>query len=728
MKKVVLKIEGMTCSACSNGLEKYLNKQDGVQEASVNLVMATASISYDDNLTIKDLERFVKDVGFKSLGEEQKLNKKKYNSKPFIILGIIGFLIMYVTMHHHLHLPVPVFLNMNKSPISYSIILLIATIPYLVYGFDIFKNGIKNLIHKMPNMDNLVTLGVFASFIYSLVGTILIILGNKEIVHNLYFESTVFVIYFMKLGRFISERSKNKTTESIQELVQITPEKAHIKKGDSYLDITIDEVKVGDILVCLPGERVAVDGEIVKGSSTFDEAFITGESLPQLKKVSSKIIAGSINYDNAVEYKAERIGKESTISEIVNLVIDATNTKTKLTRIADHICLYFVPIVMVISVLTFLLNLLITKDISISITRFVTVLVVACPCALGLATPLALVVSVGTSAKKGILIKDSESLEQASKVDTIVFDKTGTLTNGSLSIAEIHNHSDFKEKEILQILASIEKYSNHPISNGINKYMEENNIEANLDLITEELPGYGVKGKDDRNTYYACNNALLKKLDIINSYEDLENKMTTSGYSVIYLVKNKKVIASFGLKDIIRKEAKGLVKELKKRKKEVIMLTGDHEVTANIIANELDIDNVVAGVKPKEKTEYIKKLIKEGHKVMMVGDGINDAPSLTSATIGVSLSSGTDIATNSANIVLVSNDLSKILDILHISHKTRINMKQNLFWAFIYNILMIPIATGIIPKLKVNPMIACIAMILSSLIVTLNALRLRKIK
>ena len=719
----------MSCSACSNGLEKYLKKQKGIEDASVNLVMATASITYEDSLTILDLENFVEEAGFKSLGEEKLLEKKEEEKKtPYIILGILGLFIMLLTMQHMIKIPIPSFLDMKKSPISYSIILFVLTIPYMIYSIDILKNGVKNAIHRMPNMDTLVSLGIVSSYLYSVVGVILILCGQKEQAHHLYFESTIFVIYFIKLGRYLNHRSKNKTKEAIQELVKITPSKAHIKSDDSYLDITIDEVKKGDILICLPGERVAVDGEIVKGSSTFDEAFITGESVPQVKTKGSKVIAGSINYDNPIEYEAERIGRDSTISEIVHLVVEATNTKAPISKIADKICSYFVPGVLIIAFVTFVLYWIITKNLGDSLTHFVTVLVVACPCALGLATPLALVVSVGNSAKKGILIKDSESLEQASKVDTIVFDKTGTLTYGTLSISEIHNHSSLEEKEILEILASLEKYSSHPISVGINRYAKEARLDANLDLMIEELPGYGIKGKDDRNVYYACNGALLKKLDIINSYEDEEHKMTENGNTVIYLVKNKKVMATFGLRDVIRKESISLIKKLRDKKIEVIMLSGDNERTAKKIGNELAIEEVVAGVTPKEKTEYMKKLMAEGKKVMMVGDGINDAPSLTSATVGVSLSSGTDIATNAANIVLVSSNLMKIDELMTISSHTMKNIKQNLFWAFIYNIIMIPIAIGIIPKIPMNPMIACMAMILSSLTVTLNALRLRRMK
>lgn len=726
MKKVILKIEGMSCSACSNGLEKYLKKQKGIIDASVNLVMATASITYEENLSIMDLENFIEEAGFKSLGEEEKVVKQQDSIIPYIVLGILGFFIMLLSMQHMLPIPVPSFLNIHKNPLSFSVVLFVLSIPYVIVSLDIIKSGIKNLVHKMPNMDTLVSLGIITSYLYSIYSLLMIIGNHREYVHNLYFESTIFVIYFIKLGRYISNKSKSKTTEAIQELVTITPNKTHKKQDDSYIDITIDEVQKGDILVCLAGERVAVDGIIVKGKSMFDESFITGESLPLGKGKGDTVIAGSINYDNVIEYRADRIGKDSTISEIVRLVVESTNTKVKISKLADQICSIFVPAVMIVAFLTLIINGIITRDLAISITRMVTVLVVACPCSLGLATPLALVVSVGNSAKKGILIKDGESLEEAYKVDTVIFDKTGTLTNGSLSISEINNHSSLEEQEILELLGAIEKYSTHPLSVGINHYIKDRKIKVNLDLTTEELPGYGVKARDDKNTYYACNAALLKRLDIMNYYEEEEHQMALNGNSIIYLVKNKKIIATIGLRDVIREESKSLIKQLKKKNIEIIMLSGDNLVTCKKIADELEIDKIVAGVTPIEKTAYIKKKMEEGHKIMMVGDGINDAPSITTANIGVSLSSGTDIATNAANIVVMSNNIGRIKDIFEISRKTINNIKTNLFWAFFYNILMIPIATGIIPTITINPMIACMAMIISSLTVTLNALRLKR--
>ena len=726
MKSIILKIDGMSCSACSNGLEKYLNKQDGIDSAVVNLVMATASIKYEDDLTIEDLERFIEEAGFKSLGEESIIEKKnKDSSISYIIFGLLGLVLMYISMSHMIHFPTLDILNMMKHPIIYSVTLLILTIPFIIYGFDILKSGFNNLIHKSPNMDTLVSIGIITSFLYSLFGVIMIIIGHKEYVENLYFESSAFVVYFIKLGKYIDKRSKNKTIESIKELVSITPGFARIKTDNGYKEITIDEVNKGDILVCLPGDKVSVDGEIVKGESHFDESFITGESIPVIKNVGSKVVAGSVNFEGTIEYKAEKIGKDSTISEIVRLVVEATNTKMKISNIADKICSYFVPLVIIIAIITFILNLIIVRDFSLSLTRFITVLVVACPCSLGLATPLALVVSVGKAARGGLLIRNSETLELSSKVDTVVFDKTGTLTYGILSISKINIHSDMKEQEVLEILASIESNSTHPLALGINNYVKENNIKKSLDLITEDISGYGVKGRDNKNTYYACNSKLLKKLDIINSYKDEEDSLTKEGCSVIYLVKNKKVVALFGLKDIIRKESIEVVSKLKDMNIDVIMLSGDNNNTCLKIGNELNIDNIISEKTPKEKCNYISKLIESGKIVMMVGDGINDAPSLTLSSIGVSLKGAVDIATNSSDVIISNNNLLKIIDLINNGKSTIKNIKQNLFWAFIYNICMIPLASGIF-GLSINPMIACLMMILSSLTVTINALRLGK--
>lgn len=730
MKKVILSIKGMSCSACSSGLEKYLNKQEGVKEASVNLVLAQANITYDETLTLKDLNRFVKEAGFESLGiydPKKEENKDSRNLIFLIIFGILTIITMYISMSHMLHLPSIPFLDINKKPINYGTSLLILSLLFIIYGIDIFKSGLKNLFHKSPNMDTLVSLGVTASFLYSLYNFIMLINGHHNFIHNLYFESCVTIIFFIKLGRFIDSHSKEKTKEALKELVQITPNSALIKTKDGEKEVTIDEVHKGDILICKPGMKVAVDGIITEGESHFDEAFITGESIPNKKTIKDKVVAGSINLDGYIEYKAERIGANSTISEIVHLVVEATNTKTDVQKIADKVSLIFVPSIIIIAILTFIGYLLLHHTFNEALISFVTVLVVACPCALGLATPLAIVVSIGLCAKNGILIKTSSILEQAHAVNTIVFDKTGTLTYGNLRISHINNYSNYQDRELMSIISSLEEKVTHPISIAFTTYAKENNITIHDISSFKNIPGIGISAKLNDKKIYIGNNKLFSKLKIKNTHEQDEEKLTKEGSSIVYVIEDKKVIGLIGVNDIIRDNAKYTITKLKKLGKEVIMLTGDNETTAHIIAEFLGIENVIANVLPQEKTKIIKQLIRNDKKVMMVGDGINDAPSLATANIGVSINSGTDIAADSSDIILMNDNLEKIPTLLSISQKTLRNIKQNLFWAFFYNILMIPLAIGLFKpfNLSMNPMFASLAMTISSLTVVFNSLRLK---
>ena len=724
--KVILSIEGMSCSACSSALEKYLNKQKGVVDASVNLVLATATIMYDETLSLNDLERFIEEAGYKSLGiysEEKVFKKEKLNKRLFAFYTILSILILYISMSHMVGLPVIPLLNMEKYPVNYAITLLILSLPYLYYGKDILKSGYLNLVHKSPNMDTLVSIGVLASLIYSIFNTIMIIKGQTSYVESLYYESFCIVIYFVKLGRFIDTKSKSKTKEAIKELVQVTPTKALLKTREGEKEISIDEVKKHDTLICKPGEKIAVDGNIISGSAYFDEAFITGESKLIKKKIGDKVIAGSINTNGYITYEAINIGKDSTISEIVRLVVEATNTKPTIAKVADKVSSIFVPSILLIAFLTLIFNLL-TNNLDIALTRFVTALVVACPCSLGLATPLAVIVSEGFCAKKGLLIKNSESLELLNSIDTIVFDKTGTLTYGNLQVSTIYNYSDYSDKKILELVTSLENKSTHPIAKA---------FKGKSDLAVTKfnnIAGLGVSGTINDKKYYLGNDKLVDQLMIYDIHSLDFNRLVREGNSVIYVVEERKVIALIGVKDTLRSNAKEVIKKLKKSNKKVLMLTGDNKETANIISKDLALDEVKASLLPKEKTTVIKELLKENRKVMMVGDGINDAPSLATATIGVAIASGTDIANNSSDIILMNDNLESILNLFIISKKTIRNIKQNLFFSFFYNILMIPIAIGLFAKFNIimNPMIASFAMTLSSLTVVINALRLRKIK
>lgn len=809
MKKVLLKIDGMTCSACSTGLEKYLNKQEGIK-ALVNLVMNNASIEYDEKkYTIEDLEKFVAKAGFESLGIDnlEKEEKKKSNEKYKLIgITIISLLILYISMSHMVGLPVIPFLNMMTFPINYACVLWILSSIVIFVGKDIIKNGIKNLVHRTPNMDTLVTIGVASSYLYSVFEMVMIFKGQTQYVETLYFEASAIVIFFIKIGKYIENINKNKTKKAIQDLMTITPNNAVIERDGKEAIVTIDEIEKGDIVVCKPGEKIAVDGVVVDGVSHINESFITGESVPVKREIGSKVIAGSINFEGTIKYKAEKIGKESTVSEIVRLVVEATNTKAPIAKIADKISGYFVPVVIMLAVASFVVWLAISKDLGTAINVFVSILVVACPCSLGLATPLAIVVATGNASKKGILIKNSEALENAHKVKTIVFDKTGTLTKGELTVSKICNYSDLTDAEIIRNIAVIERKSEHPIARAVVRYAEEVErekqermkeerikaeitenkrendeikkveieqndeigkveIEQNDEFGTVEIeqkekievedfkaiPGLGVEATINGSHYLIGNKKLMiengvktggdfnnvakfedellkqkqgeEKAKVESDEEDLSN----SGNSLLFVAKENELIALIGVKDVVRENAKEVIERLYALNKRIVMLTGDNENTANHIAKEIGLKEIIANVKPKEKAERIKELKKDG-LVMMCGDGINDSVSLITADIGVSISTGTDIAMDSSSVVLMKDNLSKINDMLTISKKTIRNIKQNLFWAFFYNICMIPIAMGLFSGfgIAMNPMLSAFAMTLSSLTVVLNACRLIK--
>lgn len=734
MKKVLLKIEGMTCSACSSGLEKYLNKQEGIKTASVNLIMNNASIEYDETeINLEQVEKYIEKAGFSSLGIDKLENEEKKKTKEkskLIGISIISILILYISMAHMVKLPVIPYLDMMHNPVNYAIALLILTTIVLIIGKDILKNGYKNLVHKTPNMDTLVAIGVLASYIYSIYGTIKIIKGQVICVENLYYESAAIVIFFIKIGKYVENKNKDKTKEALKQLMSITPNHAIIEKEGKEETVTLDEIQKGDIIICKPGEKIAVDGEVIEGTTHINESFITGESVPVKREKGSKVIAGSINYEGTIKYKAEKIGKESTVSEIVRLVVEATNTKAPIAKIADKISGYFVPTIIIIAIISFAIWLAISKNLATAINIFVTILVVACPCSLGLATPLAIVISSGKASKKGILVKTSEALENAHKIKTICFDKTGTLTKGELTISKIYNYSNLEEKEIIKKVASIENKSEHPIARAIVEKAKEEKIELDQINKFKAIAGYGVraeiKEQEKSHNYLIGNKKLMKENNIQILKEDDETELVTEGNSILYVAQDQKIIALIGVKDTIKEESKEIIEKLKKRKIEVIMLTGDNEKTAKAIAKQLGIEKVIANVLPKQKAEEIKKL-KQNGLVMMCGDGINDSVSLVTADIGVSISSGTDIAMDSAEVVLMNDNLEKIEELIEISRKTIRNIKQNLFWAFFYNICMVPIACGILEPLGItmNPMIAAFAMTISSLTVVLNALRLR---
>lgn len=547
--------------------------------------MNNANIEYDDNkLNLEQIEKFVEKAGFKSLGIDnfKKEEKRKSNEKYKLIgITVISLLVLYISMSHMVGLPVIPFLSMMEYPVNYAIFLLILTVVVIIFGRDILKNGYKNLIHKTPNMDTLVMIGVIASFAYSLYGTARILTGSTEYVEKLYFESAAIVIFFIKMGKFIENKNKDKTKEALQALMSITPNDAVIIRDENEIKVTIDEIQKGDIVICKPGEKIAVDGEVVEGTTHINEAFITGESTPVKKEAGSKVIAGSINFEGTIKYRAEKIGRESTVSEIVRLVANATSTKAPIAKVADKISGVFVPTILVIAGIAFIVWYIISKDIAFAINIFVSILVVACPCSLGLATPLAIVIASGNASKKGILIKQSEALENSHKVKTVCFDKTGTLTKGVLSVSKIYNYTDLSDTELLKDIASIEKKSEHPIAMAIvNKAIEEK-IELEDVKSFKAIPGFGLEAstKED-NKYLIGNRKLMEQNNIaISSVQD-EEDLINEGNSILFVAKNEKIVALIGVKDVLKDNVVEVIEKLKKQNIEVVMLTGDNEKTA----------------------------------------------------------------------------------------------------------------------------------------------------
>ena len=727
MKKIILSIDGMTCSACSSGLEKYLNKQDGIKNASVNLVMATANIEYDEKkIGIDKLNEFVKKAGFKSLGEfkEDKLDSNlSFEKYKLIVFSFLLLFIMYVCMGHMMNLPIISFLDMELNPTNYSIFMLSFSIIFIIYGFDIIKSGFINLLHKYPNMDTLVGIGVISSFIFSFYN-----LCFNNGLNNLYFESVCSVIYFVKLGRFIDQISSDRVKDSIKDLVKITPDFAYVKNGDLVQKVTIDEVNKNDILVCKPGERIAVDGEVVLGKAHFDESFITGESVPNLKSNGDVLIAGSLNYDGYIEYKALKIGKDSTISEIVKLVSESSSYKLPISRFADKVSSIFVPLVIIISILTFVYYFFTGSGLESSFIHFVSVLVVSCPCTLGLATPLSIVVSEGALLKKGILIKKSDILECVKNADTIIFDKTGTITYGKFKISKINNFSNISDRKLIQIVGSLEVKSTHPIAVAFDNYFKENNIKVLDATDFENVLGYGIKGMVDNKNVVIGNKKMLKKYGIENNYSSLKDELNYSGNTTFYVSIDNVVCALIGVQDVERVEARDTIIKLNNMGIECILLSGDNKDTCLRVAESVGIKNVIFEASPSDKNMFIKNLKNEGKFVVMCGDGINDSPALTLSDVGISISDASDIAVNSSDVILINNDLKGISLLINKSNETIKIIKQNLFWAFFYNVLMIPIAMGLFESFGfvLNPSLASFSMVLSSLFVVFNSLRLKK--
>ena len=731
------KIEGMTCSACANRVEKVTKKMPGVENAVVNFATEKLSVSYDaDAINFGDIKAKVEKAGYKLIREdEQKVEekRKKLDEKGKLLWRLILSLIfavplLTITMGHMVGMPLPKIIDPMMNPLNFAIIQLVLTIPVMIIGYKFYYIGYKNLFKLSPNMDSLIAIGTSAAFIYSLYGTYKIYTGDGSYAMSLYYEAAVTILALITLGKYLEAISKGKTSQAIKKLMGLAPKTATIVRDGKELVIPIDEVIVGDIVIVKPGEKLPVDGEVIEGTTAIDEAMLTGESIPVEKIVGSKVIGASINKTGFIKYKATKVGKDTVLSQIIKLVEDAQGSKAPIAKMADIIASYFVPIVICLAILASIGWLIAGENGVFALTIFISVLVIACPCALGLATPTAIMVGTGKGAEYGVLIKGGEALEITHQIDTIVFDKTGTITEGKPIVTDIIT-TTISEDELLSIAASSEKGSEHPLGEAIVKEAEERNIKFKEISNFKAIPGHGIQVEIE------CKNILLgnKKLMSENSIEigDLgvkSDKLANEGKTPMYIAINNKLEGIITVADTVKRSSKEAIENLHKMGIKVAMITGDNKKTAHAIAKQVGIDIVLAEVLPEDKANEVKKLQEKGRKVAMVGDGINDAPALAQADIGIAIGTGTDVAIESANIVLMKGDLRDVATAIKLSKTTIRNIKQNLFWAFGYNVLGIPVAMGVLhifggPLL--NPMIGAAAMSLSSVSVLANALRLR---
>ena len=731
------KIEGMTCSACASRVEKVTNKMLGVENAVVNFATEKLSVSYDaDSVSFGDIKAKVEKAGYKLIREdEQKVEekKKKLDEKGKLLWRLILSLIfavplLTITMGHMVGMPLPKIIDPMMNPLNFAIIQLVLTIPVMIIGYKFYYIGYKNLFKLSPNMDSLIAIGTSAAFIYSLYGTYKIYTGDGSYAMSLYYEAAVTILALITLGKYLEAISKGKTSQAIKKLMGLAPKTATIVRDGKELVIPIDEVIVGDIVIVKPGEKLPVDGEVIEGATAVDEAMLTGESIPVEKTVGSKVIGASINKTGFIKYKATKVGKDTALSQIIKLVEDAQGSKAPIAKMADIIASYFVPIVIGLAILASIGWLIAGESGVFALTIFISVLVIACPCALGLATPTAIMVGTGKGAEYGVLIKGGEALEVTHQIDTIVFDKTGTITEGKPVVTDIIT-TTISEDELLSIAASSEKGSEHPLGEAIVKGAEERNIKFKEISNFKAIPGHGIQVEIEGKVILLGNKKLMTENSIeIGDLGVKSDKLANEGKTPMYIAINNKLEGIIAVADTVKPSSKEAIENLHKMGIKVAMITGDNKKTADAIAKQVGIDIVLAEVLPEDKANEVKKLQEKGSKVAMVGDGINDAPALAQADIGIAIGTGTDVAIESANIVLMKGDLKDVATAIKLSKATIRNIKQNLFWAFGYNVLGIPVAMGILhifggPLL--NPMIGAAAMSLSSVSVLTNALRLR---
>lgn len=750
-KVIELKIEGMTCAACAKAVERVGKKLEGVESISVNIATDKANVIYNPaKVKLSQIKAAIEKAGYKPIGEEKKISvdedklKKEKEMKTlftkFIIATIFAIPLFYIAMGPMIPKPfgpwpLPEIINPMNNTLNYALIQLLLVIPVMGAGYKFYIHGFKSLFSKSPNMDTLVAIGTSAAFLYSVYTTIQIANGKITGMHHhqLYYESAGIIIALILLGKYFESRSKGKTSEAIKKLMGLQPKTAILIINGTEVETPIDEVMVGDTILVKPGEKIPVDGTVIEGNTSVDESMLTGESIPVEKNVGSKVTGASINKNGSIKFRAEKVGSDTALAQIVKLVEDAQGTKAPIAKLADTVSGYFVPIVMTIAVVSALLWWIFGgKDIVFVLTIFISILVIACPCALGLATPTAIMVGTGKGAENGILIKGGEALELSHKINTIIFDKTGTITEGKPKVTDIITSEGIEEGYLLEIATSAEKNSEHPLGEAIVRYGMEKDINfKNLENF-KAIPGHGIEVIIDNKKILLGNRKLMNERNI--SLLNLENKsdeLAREGKTPMYISIDNNIGGIIAVADVVKESSKKAIETLHEMGIKVAMVTGDNKKTASAIASQVGIDIVLAEVLPEDKSQEVKKLQEKGNFVAMVGDGINDAPALAKADIGIAIGSGTDVAMESADIVLMRSDLMDVPNAIKLSNATIKNIKQNLFWAFGYNTIGIPVAAGLLyifggPLL--NPMIAAAAMSLSSVSVVTNALRLKKFK
>ncbi len=736
-----LGIKGMSCAACSSRIEKVVGKLIDVENVSVNL--AGEVLSYSSK---KDVDEIVK-ASIEKLGfgwydiEEKKAERQKEKEREnsifklrLIVSLIFAIPLLYIAMAPMITvngITLPSFIT-PEDGFSFALIQLVLTIPVMITGYSFYLVGFRSLFRGSPNMDSLIAVGTSAAFIYSIYSTIRLSQGDMHAAHNLYFESSAVIIALITLGKYLESRSKNRTGDAIKKLIDLAPKTAIVIKDGVETETAIEFVNINDLLVIKPGTSIPVDGIVVQGASSVDESMLTGESVPVEKVEGDKLFAASMNSNGMLIVKATGVGEDTALSRIIKLVEQAQGSKAPIAKIADTVSGYFVPVVIAIAVISSALWFLSGQPISFALSIFISVLVIACPCALGLATPTAIMVSTGKGAENGILIKSGEALETAHSIDTVVLDKTGTITRGKPELADAIPFNDYTKEDLIVLAASAEVGSEHPLGTAVVKYAKEKNYLLKNVSDFKALTGYGVEAIIDDKKILIGNDKLMRLNDIYHSdAKKQENELSLKGKTAMYVAHGGALVGIIAVADTVKPTATKAVLKLKEMGITVIMVTGDNENTAKAIADEVGIEKVIAGVLPHEKSAEIIKIKNEGRKVAMVGDGINDAPALAESDVGIAVGSGTDIAIDSADIVLVDSDPMDVVTTIRLSRSTIRNIKQNLFWAFAYNVAGIPLAAGILylfggPLL--NPMFAAAAMSLSSISVVTNALRLLKFR